>query len=82
MIDEVLQLEKEDKNQAALQASHRAPVGSCSNAPAKGNEGKGNGDKKKGKGKGKPKEGGQGKRGELWQIIWPFHPQGRSRHHP
>ena len=60
MIDKVLQLEKEDKNQAALQASHRAPVGSYSNAPGKGNKGKGNGDEKKGKGKGKPREGGKG----------------------
>jgi len=51
MIDKVLQLEKEDKNQAALQASHRAPIGSYSNAATKGNEGKGGGDKKKGEGK-------------------------------
>ena len=50
MVDKVLQLEKEDKNQAALQASHRAPVGGYSNAGAQGNEGKGGGDKKKGKG--------------------------------
>ena len=64
MIDKVLQLEKEDKNQAALQASHRAPIGSYSNAATKGYEGKGGGDKKKGKGKGSnKKEGGKGKGG-------------------
>ena len=52
---------KEDKNQAALQAFHRAPVGSYSNAAAQGNDGRGGGDKKKGKGKGKnTNEGGKG----------------------
>ena len=76
MIDKVLQLEKEDKNQAALQASHRAPVGSYSIAPAKGNEGKGNGDKKKGKGKGKPKERGKGKGGNSGKSSGRSTPKG------
>ena len=64
MIDKVLQLEKEDKNQAALQASHRAPVGSQVNAAAKGKDGKGTGEKKKGKGKNKGGKGGGKDRSE------------------
>ena len=65
MADKILQLEKEDKNQAALQASHRAPVGSYSNAAAQGNDGNRGGDKKKGKGKGKNRnEGCKGRGGD------------------
>ena len=77
MIDKVLQLEKEDRNQAALQASHRAPIGSYSNAATKGNEGKGGGDKKKGKGKGSnKKEGGKGKGGNSSQSSGQSTPTG------
>ena len=50
MVDMVLQLEKEDKNQADLQAAHRAPIGSRLGGAVKGKEGKGNAEKKKGKG--------------------------------
>ena len=50
MVDMVLQLEKEDKNQADLLAAHRAPIGSRPGAAVKGKEGKGNTEKKKGKG--------------------------------
>ena len=56
MVDKVLQLEKEDKNQADLQAAHRAPIGSRPGAAVKGKEGKGNNEKKKGKGKGENKD--------------------------
>ena len=60
MIDKVLQLEKEDKNQADLQAAHRAPIGSRPGAATKGKDGKGN--KKKGKGKGENRR--QGSKGQ------------------
>ena len=79
MIDKVLQLEKEDKNQAALQASHRAPVGGHNSAAAKGKEGKGGKGDKKGKGKGDKPKGGKGQGGGIWQIIWPEHTTRRSR---
>ena len=65
MIDKVLQLEKEDKNQAALQASHRAPVGGHNSAAAKGKEGKGGKGDKNGKGKGDKPKGGKGQGGDL-----------------